>query len=56
MDEKSNEIAHAPIVAREEHGGFLQNLEFATRIWILVGLQHGFFINSFWYILSHYCD
>ena len=23
---------------------------------IFVGLQHGSFINSFWYILSHYCD
>ena len=41
MDEKSNEIAHARIVAREEHGGFLPNLEFATHIWILIDLQHG---------------
>ena len=27
-----------------------------VELWIFVGLQHGSFINSFWYILSHYCD
>ena len=27
-----------------------------VELWIFVGLQHGSFINSFWYILGHYCD